>query len=109
MKKKFDYKKLYLILILIFFYAPIIYVVVFSFNDSRSLTNLTGFSLRWYEKMFKSRSMMESVYYSVLIAVIATVVSTIVGTIASIGLSKSKRVVREVVTQVNNLSMLQKF
>ena len=106
MKKKFDYKKLYLILILIFFYAPIIYVVVFSFNDSRSLTNLTGFSLRWYEKMFKSRSMMESVYYSVLIAVIATVVSTIVGTIASIGLSKSKRVVREVVTQVNNLPML---
>ena len=49
---------------------------------------------------------MESVYYSVLIAVIATAVSTVVGTIASIGLSKSRRVVREVVTQVNNLPML---
>lgn len=106
MKKKFDLKKLYLALILFFFYAPIIYVIVFSFNDSRSLTNLTGFSLRWYEKMFRSRSMMESIYYSVLIAVIATVVSTVVGTIASIGLSKSKRIVREVVTQVNNLPML---
>ena len=106
MKKKFDYKKLYLALILFFFYAPIIYVIVFSFNDSRSLTNLTGFSIRWYEKMFRSRSMMESVYYSVLIAVIATAVSTVVGTIASIGLSKSRRVVREVVTQVNNLPML---
>ncbi len=106
MKKRFDLKKLYLALILFFFYAPIIYVIVFSFNESRSLTNLTGFSFRWYEKMFRSRSMMESVYYSVLIAVIATVVSTVVGTIASIGLSKSKRIVREVVTQVNNLPML---
>ena len=106
MKKKFDFRKLYLALILLFFYAPIVYVIVFSFNESRSLTNLTGFSLRWYEKMFKSRSMMESVYYSILIAVIATIVSTIVGTLASIGLSKSNKIVREVVTQVNNLPML---
>ncbi|MBR3227294.1 MAG: ABC transporter permease [Erysipelotrichaceae bacterium] len=106
MKKKFDYRKLYLALIMVFFYAPIIYVIVFSFNESRSLTNLTGFSFRWYEKMFRSRSMMESVYYSVLVAVIATVVSTIVGTVASIGLSKSNRLVKELVTQVNNLPML---
>ena len=82
MKKKFDFKKLYLALIIIFFYAPIVYVIFFSFNSSRSLTAFTGFSLRWYEKMFRSRSMMESVYYSVIIAVIATVVSTIVGTLA---------------------------
>ncbi|MDO5440310.1 MAG: ABC transporter permease [Erysipelotrichaceae bacterium] len=106
MNKKFDFKKLYLILIMIFFYAPIVYVVIFSFNESRSLTAFTGFSLRWYEKMFKSRSMMESVYYSLLVAVIATIVSTIVGTIAAIGLSKSNRVIRELVTQVNNIPML---
>ena len=106
MKKKFDFKKLYLALILIFFYAPIVYVVIFSFNESRSLTNFTGFSLQWYEKMFNTRSMMESVYYSLLVAVIATVVSTIVGTIASIGLSKSNRLIKELVTQVNNLPML---
>lgn len=106
MNKKFDFKKLYLILIMIFFYAPIVYVVIFSFNESRSLTAFTGFSLRWYEKMFKSRSMMESVYYSLLVAVIATIVSTIVGTIAAIGLSKSNRIIRELVTQVNNIPML---
>lgn len=106
MKKKFDFKKLYLALIILFFYLPIIYVVFFSFNESRSLTSFTGFSLRWYEKMFKSRSMMESVYYSLLVAVLATVISTIVGTIASIGLSKSNRVIKEIVTQVNNLPML---
>lgn len=104
--KKFDIKKLYLVLIMIFFYAPIIYVVVFSFNESRSLTTFTGFSLKWYEKMFKSRSMMESVYYSILIAVLATIISTIVGTIASIGLSKSNKLIKELVTQINNLPML---
>ena len=106
MNKKFDYKKLYLILIMAFFYLPIIYVVFFSFNASRSLTNFTGFSLRWYQKMFKTRSMMESIYYSTVIAVIATIVSTIAGTIVAIGLSKSSRLVKQVVTQVNNLPML---
>ena len=106
MKKKLSLKHLYLVFIILFFYAPIVYVVLFSFNESRSLSVFTGFSLKWYEKMFKSRSMMESVYYSLLIAVIATIVSTIVGTIAAIGLSKSNKVIKEMVTQINNIPML---
>ena len=106
MKKKNIFPKIYLALILLFFYLPIAYVILFSFNDSKSLTAFTGFSLKWYEKLFASRSMMESVYYSVLVAVIATVVSTIVGTIVAIGLSKSNKIIKEIVTQVNNLPML---
>lgn len=98
--------KLIIALALIFFYLPIIYVVVFSFNSSRSLSNFTGFSLQWYKKMFENRTMMESIYYSTVIALIATAVSTVVGTIAAIGLSKSNRVIKEYVTQANNLSML---
>lgn len=104
MKKAFP--KIYLALILLFFYLPIIYVVIFSFNESRSLTAFTGFSLQWYKKMFETRAIMEAIYYTVIIAVIATVVSTIVGTIAAIGLSKSNRVIKEIVNQVNNLPML---
>ena len=104
--KKFNFRKLYLVLINIFFYAPIAYVVLYSFNDSKSLTKFSGFSLRWYENMFADRTMMEAVYYSVIIAVIATIVSTIVGTITAIGLSKSKKIVREVINQVNNMPML---
>lgn len=96
----------YLVLIMLFFYIPILYVVVFSFNDSKSLTNFTGFSTMWYEKMFANRTMMESIYYTVIVAVIATVVSTIVGTITAIGLSKSKRLVKELVLQVNNLPVM---
>ena len=98
--------KLYLLLMLVFFYLPIVYVVVFSFNDSRSLSKFTGFSLQWYEKMFANRTMMESIYYTVIIAVIATIVSTVVGTIAAIGLSKSRKLVKELTVQVNNLPMM---
>ena len=106
MKKKSIFEKIYLALIIFFFYLPIVYVIFFSFNASKSLTNFTGFSLQWYEKMFKTRSMMESIYYSVVIAIIATVVSTIVGTVVAIGLNKSNRAIKEIVTQVNNLPML---
>lgn len=106
MKKGKVFQKAYLALIMLFFYLPIVYVIVFSFNDSKSLTTFTGFSLKWYEKMFSTRTMMESVYYSLLVAVIATIVSTIVGTIVAIGLSKSNKVIKEIVTQVNNLPML---
>ena len=106
MKNKKIFSKIFLTLVMLFFYLPIIYVVFFSFNESRSLTHFTGFSLKWYEKMFNNRMMMESVYYTVIIAVIATIVSTIIGTITAIGLSKSKRIVRELVTQTNNLPML---
>lgn len=105
-KKKNLFARIYLLFIILFFYLPIIYVIVFSFNSSKSLSNFTGFSLQWYEAMFKNRAMMESVYYSTVIAVIATVVSTIVGTIAAIGLSKSNRVIKELVNQANNLPML---
>ncbi len=106
MKKRPVFQKIYVWLIMAFFYLPIVYVVLFSFNESKSLTNFTGFSLKWYEKMFATRAMMESVYYSALIAVIATVVSTIVGTIVAIGLSKSSRFIKQLVTQVNNLPLL---
>lgn len=98
--------KLYLGLILLFFYLPIFYMIVFSFNSSKSLTNFEGFSLQWYEKVFSDRTMMEAIYYTIIIAVIATVISTIVGTITAIGLSKNKKIIREVVLQVNNLPIM---
>lgn len=93
-------------LLLVFLYLPIVYVVIFSFNDTKSLTNFTGFSTRWYESMFANRSLMEAIWTTISIAVIATIVSTLVGTITAIGLSKNRKVVRELVNQVNNLPML---
>ncbi|MFV0479287.1 MAG: ABC transporter permease [Anaerorhabdus sp.] len=98
--------KLYLFAVMAFFYLPILYVVVFSFNESKSLVEFSGFSFVWYEKMFANRTMMEAIGYTFLIAIIATVVSTIVGTITAIGLSKSKRIIREGINQINNLPMM---
>lgn len=100
------YEKIFLGLVMLFFYVPIIYVVIFSFNSSKSLSTFTGFSLQWYEKMFATRTIMESIWYTVACAVIATVVSTIVGTVTAIGMSKSRKALREAINQVNNLPML---
>ena len=105
-KAKRIYSKLYLILLMVFFYLPILYTVVFSFNSSRSLTHFNGFSLRWYEKMFHNSTMMSSIFYTIAIAVFATLISTIVGTITAIGLSKSKGLVKSVVGQINDLPIM---
>lgn len=96
----------YFWLTMLFFYAPIIYVVIFSFNESKSLTRFTGFSLQWYKKMFESRSIREAIYYTLIIAIIATIVSTIVGTLTAIGLSKSNKVLRAIVLQINDIPMM---
>ena len=95
--------KVYLGLIMAFFYLPILYTVIFSFNSGRSLTKFEGFSLRWYDKMFGDSNMMSALFYTIVIAVLATVISTVVGTIAAVGLSNCRKVVRGVVEQVNNL------
>ena len=107
MKKKTSVgSKIILTLTMLFFYLPILYIIVFSFNDSRSLTKFSGFSLRWYEKMFADSTMMEAVLYTVIIAVIATVVATVVGTITAIGLSKSRKVVQKMVERINDLPVM---
>lgn len=105
-KKRHPIGKILMILMLAFFYLPIVYMIVFSFNDSKSLTSFTGFSLRWYEHMLESRDMMEALYTTFSIAIIATAVSTVIGTITAIGLSKSKKIVRDIMEQVNNLPMM---
>jgi len=105
-KKKYVFSKIFLGLMVGFLYAPILYTIVFSFNESKSLTKFTGFSLKWYEKMFSSNTMMEAVIYTILCAVLATIISTVAGTITAIGLSKSKKVVKGVVEQVNQLPIM---
>lgn len=107
MKKKTSVgSKIILTLTMLFFYLPIFYIIIFSFNDSRSLTKFGGFSLRWYEKMFADSTMMEAVLYTVIIAIIATVVATVVGTITAIGLSKSRKVVQKMVERINDLPVM---
>ena len=98
--------KILMTLMIIFFYLPILYMIIFSFNEGKSLTSFTGFSMRWYQHMLASHDMMESLYTTFGVAFIATAVSTVVGTIAAIGLSKSKKIVRDLMDQVNNLPLM---
>ena len=105
-KNKRIFGKILMGLMIVFFYLPIVFMIVFSFNESKSLTHFTGFSLQWYERMFRNREMMDSLYTTILVACIATVVSTILGTISAIGLSKSKKVVHDLVMQVNDFPLM---
>lgn len=105
-KEKRIIGKVLMILMILFFYLPIVFMVIFSFNESKSLTNFTGFSFNWYEKLFQNRDMMESLYVTITVAVIATAVSTLVGTISAIGLSKSSKIVKKIMMQLNDFPIM---
>lgn len=98
--------KFYVILCLAFFYLPILVTMIFSFNSSKSLTRFTGFSLRWYSELIQNAEISKAVYVSLTVAVLATVISTVLGTVTAIGLSKSKKVVKELILNINNLPIL---
>ncbi len=100
------FSKLYIVLCFVFFYLPILVTMIFSFNSSKSLTRFTGFSLRWYEELVSNSEIVSAVYVSVTIAIIATVVSTVLGTITAIGLSKSRKLLKDYILSVNNIPIL---
>ncbi|MGN1181969.1 MAG: extracellular solute-binding protein, partial [Faecalibacillus sp.] len=105
-KQKQPFLKILMVAMLIFFYLPIVFMIVFSFNSSKSLTHFTGFSTQWYTKMLNNTSMMESLYVTIIVALIATVISTIIGTISAIGLSKSKKIVHDIIMQINDFPIM---
>ena len=80
-------KKFYTVLIFIFLYAPIVVLIIFSFNNSKSRGSWNGFTLKWYIELFKNEEIMKALYYTIIIAVLSAVISTIIGTLAAIGLS----------------------
>lgn len=96
---------IYIIFCFAFFYLPILVTMLFSFNSSKSLTHFTGFSFKWYQALIENNEIMSAVYVSVSIAIISTVISTILGTITAIGLSKNKKIVKELILNINNISI----
>src|SRR5699024_7393204 len=105
-KKKRTLGKALMILMIAFFYLPILYMIIFSFNDGKSLTSFTGFSLRWYQHMLESQDMMTALDTTFSIAMLATIVATVIGTVAAIGLSSSRKIIRNIMEQVDNLPMM---
>lgn len=106
MKKKKISSILYIALCFLFLYLPILVTMIYSFNSSKSLTRFESFSLRWYENLFTSGEIMNAVYVSITIALLATAISTVLGTITAIGLSKTRRILKEIIINVNNIPIM---
>lgn len=99
-------KKCYIILIFLFLYAPIIVLIVYSFNDSRSRGNWNGFTLRWYLELLSDRQILSSLYYTIIIGIISAITATIIGTAAAIGIQAWRGYKREVIMNITYLPVL---
>lgn len=105
-KLKRFFQDFYLVFVLIFLYAPILTMMVLSFNTSKSRTDWGGFTLDWYAQMFESSSIMDALYNTLLIAFISALAATILGTVAAIGISSMKKTPRNIAMGINNIPML---
>ncbi|MDO4810801.1 MAG: extracellular solute-binding protein [Eubacteriales bacterium] len=90
----------------LFLYAPIFILIIFSFNAGTSSSVWKGFSLNWYVELFRNRLIMQSVYTTLMVSLLATIIATIAGTFAAIGFYAMRRKVREPLTAVNNIPMM---
>ena len=97
---------IYLVLVFLFLYAPILALVIFSFNDSKSMGVLNGFTMKWYVALFKNETILSALYYTVSIAVLASIISTIFGTITSIGIYKMRGKAKATILNINYLPVL---
>lgn len=98
--------RLFMGLVFLFLYAPIILLIVFSFNEGNSSVVWKGFSLKWYASLFHNRIIMESVYTTLLVSLLATVIATFAGTFAAIGFYNMRRRWREPLMTVNSIPMM---
>lgn len=99
-------KRLYTLLIFGFLYAPIVVLVVFSFNDSKSTAKWKGFTFEWYEKLFQNDYLMKSLYYTVIVAFVAAIIATIIGTFAAFGIFYMKSWKQNLVLNINSIPIL---
>ena len=98
--------RLYLGLVFIFLYAPIFVLIAYSFNESKSRAHWTGFSLKWYERLFQDDDIIKALLASLLVAVIASVCATLLGTAAAVGISNMRKLPRSVMINVTYLPVI---
>ena len=106
MKKNSAFSRVFTVLVFLFLYAPILLLIVFSFNKGNSNIVWSGFSLDWYQKLLGNRLIMRSVYTTLLVSLLATAIATFAGTFAAIGFYSLRRRKRAVLTTVNNIPMM---
>ncbi len=99
-------KRVYLGLVLLFLYAPIAVLIVFSFNAGQNRSEMTGFSLQWYKELFESETLLTSLGNTLLIAVMASVIATIIGTYAALVISKMKPFAKSTTMSIVNIPII---
>ena len=98
--------KIYLGLVLLFLYVPIFVLIVFSFNESKSRSVFSGFTLDWYKKLFQNDIIISSLINTLIIAVAASIISTILGTLAAIGINNMRKVPKAIVMNITNMPII---
>ena len=97
----------YTALIFLFLYAPLVIMVLFSFNEANSLSNFTGFSLKWYQELFQSEEVLDALYNTLILAAISSVLATVIGTAAAVGIEKMhSRRLKSTVKTISNMPMM---
>lgn len=104
-KLKSFFSGMYLTLIFIFLYAPIVTLIIFSFNEGKG-SRWKGFSLKWYEDLFESRMIMEALSNTLIIAFVSALVATLVGTITCIGINALKGKFKTTYMAINNIPLM---
>lgn len=99
-------KKIYSLIVYLFLYAPIILLMLFSFNNSRSRGNWGGFTLKWYGALFNDSEIMSSLYYTIAIAVLSALIATAFGTAAAIGISQMRAKEKKLIMNLTYIPVL---
>lgn len=99
-------RNIYLGLILFFMYAPIVTLIVLSFNASKSRAKWGGFTLHWYSSLFQDKAIMAALYNTLLIALVSAILATIIGTAASIGINAMKAKGKTIMMGITNIPIL---
>ena len=105
-KKMKWYTKTYLGVILTFLYLPIMVLILFSFNQSKSRAYFTGFTFDWYKQLFTNSLILNSLKITLILAVLSSVIATILGTAAAIGMSRMKGWARGIVLNITYIPMI---
>ncbi len=98
--------KIYMGLVMFFLYAPILVLIAFSFNKSKSKSVFTGFTLDWYAKLFKNEIILSSLKNTIIIAVVASIAATILGTAAAIGINSMRKIPKKLIIGATNIPLI---
>ncbi len=105
-RKRHPLSIIYSVCIFLFLYAPIVVLIIFSFNASKSRGHWGGFSLRWYQSLFENSTLMDALKTTLSVALVSSAIAVVIGTAAALGLYYSKKRVRSLLMNVTSLPML---